>query len=280
MSDPLIVRSLADLRRAVDGWRAGHETSALVPTMGALHDGHLALIDAARTRTRRVAVSIFVNPTQFSPSEDLATYPRSLETDLALLCGRNVDLVYAPDAAGMYPDGFASGVVVRGPAAAGLEDRFRPQFFGAVATVVAKLFNRCRSEVAVFGEKDYQQFLVVRRMAADLDIPVEIVAVPTARDADGLALSSRNRFLSPAERVRAATLPRVLTAVAGALREGEDADRVLSAGARTLEREGFALDYLEARDAETLGPALAGRARRVLAAARLGTTRLIDNMPV
>lgn len=278
--EPHVVSSVADLRAAVDGWRARGERSALVPTMGALHAGHLALVDRARTEADRVVVSVFVNPTQFAPGEDLEAYPRTFEADRALLAERQADLVYAPVSSDMYPAGFATTVSPGGPAGAGLEDRFRPHFFAGVATVVTKLFTRSRCDVAVFGEKDYQQLLVVRRLTADLDLPIRIVGAATVRDPDGLALSSRNRNLTSDERRRAATLPRMLRDTVAAVRGGADPAAACARGASELGRTGFEIDYLEIRDAATLGPARPGATRRLLAAVRLGATRLIDNMDV
>src|SRR5262245_49762532 len=205
-----VVRTVPTLRSAVAQWRKRGERIALVPTMGALHAGHLALVRAARRKAKRVVVSIFVNPTQFAPHEDFSNYPRSFKTDLATLAELKVDLVWAPHTAEMYPDGFATRIVPEGPAYAGLEDAFRPHFFGGVATVVAKLLLQVAPQFAMFGEKDFQQLRVVTAMARDLDIPVRIVGVPTVREKDGLAMSSRNAYLSPSERATAPTLYHVL----------------------------------------------------------------------
>jgi pantoate--beta-alanine ligase len=277
-----VVRTVSALRRAVMRWRAAGERIALVPTMGALHAGHLALVRAARRRARRVVVSIFVNPAQFAPHEDFASYPRSWDTDLAALSDMGVDLVWAPAVAAMYPSGFATRIVLEGPATAGLEDQFRPQFFSGVATVVGKLLIQCAPDLAMFGEKDYQQLLVVTRLAQDLDLPVKIVAVATVREPDGLALSSRNGYLSASERAAAPTLYRVLEDCAGKIARGELAARVLDEGAAAIERAGFVLDYLEARHADTLAPlsSPADGPIRLLVAARIGKTRLIDNIAV
>ena len=282
MAHPRIARRLPALRRAVAKWRAAGERIALVPTMGALHAGHLALVRAARRRARRVVVSIFVNPAQFAPHEDLATYPRTFDSDLAALAELAVDLVWAPTTALMYPAGFATRIVPEGPATVGLEDRFRPHFFGGVATVVGKLLIQCVPDFVMFGEKDYQQLKVVTRLAKDLDLPVKVVAVPTVRENDGLALSSRNAYLSASERAAAPALHRVLKDCAGKIARGELLARVLDEGGAAIERAGFALDYLEARHAETLKPVQApdGEPIRLLAAARIGTTRLIDNVAV
>jgi pantoate--beta-alanine ligase len=279
---PLIVQTMKALDQTIGGYRNAGETLALVPTMGALHAGHLALVRRAHRRADRVAVSIFVNPAQFAPTEDFASYPRSFETDIAALQGEQVDLVWAPSREVMYPEGFATGVNVKGPAVVDLEDRFRPHFFGGVATVVAKLFAQCRPDFAVFGEKDYQQLKTVTRMAADLDLKVDIIGVPTVREKDGLALSSRNVYLSPAERAAAPILYRTLKESAARIAAGEPIARVMSEGWLAIEAAGFAVDYFEARHAETLhrvetvnnGPL------RLLVAARLGKTRLIDNIAV
>jgi pantoate--beta-alanine ligase len=277
-----VVRTVSALRCAVMRWRAAGERIALVPTMGALHAGHLALVRAARRRARRVNVSIFVNPAQFAPHEDFTSYPRSWDTDLAALSAMGVDLIWAPAVAAMYPAGFATRIVPQGPATAGLEDKFRPHFFSGVATVVGKLLIQCAPDLAMFGEKDYQQLLVVTRLAKDLDLPVKIVGVATVREVDGLALSSRNGYLSASERAAAPTLYRVLEDCAGKIARGELAARVLDEGAAAIERAGFVLDYLEARHADTLAPlsSLADGPIRLLVAARIGKTRLIDNIAV
>jgi pantoate--beta-alanine ligase len=275
-----VADDVAALRRAVAEWRNAGERVALVPTMGALHAGHLSLVDLARKHAGRVVVSIFVNPTQFAPNEDFSRYPRTFDEDRRLLEGA-ADLVFAPSVEEMYPPGDATAVTPAGPAAAGLEDRFRPSHFTGVATVVAKLLIQAMPDVAVFGEKDYQQLKVVTRMAADLHLPVRIVPGPTMRDADGLALSSRNRFLSPDERRRAAEIHAVLARCARAIRGGSSVEAALADGRDRLRRAGFALDYLEARDAETLAPATKGSgALRLLVAAKIGATRLIDNVAV
>jgi pantoate--beta-alanine ligase len=276
----VIARTLKVLDRAVGGYRVAGETLALVPTMGALHDGHLALVRRALRRANRVVVSIFVNPAQFAPTEDFSTYPRTFEADIAALRAEHVDLVWTPSRESMYPEGFATSVNVRGPATVDLEDRFRPHFFGGVATVVTKLFTQCRPDFALFGEKDYQQLKTVTRMATDLDLKVKIIGVPTVREKDGLALSSRNAYLSAAERAAAPALYRTLKESAARIAGGEPIARVTSEGWLTIEAAGFAVDYFEARHADTLrrvetvedGPV------RLLAAARLGTTRLIDNI--
>ena len=283
MGDQLrVARTVPTLRRAVLRWRAARERLALVPTMGALHAGHGALVRAARRRARRVVVSIFVNPAQFAPEEDLTTYPQTFNSDVAMLTGLEADLIWAPSTDVMYPPGFATRVVPAGPAAAGLEDRFRPHFFEGVATVVTKLLVQCAPDYAMFGEKDYQQLKVISQMAKDLDLSARIVAIPTMREKDGLALSSRNAYLSARERAIAPALNRVLKECAGKIARGEPLPQVLDEGARAIEQTGFLLDYLEARHAETLAPvtSAADGPIRLLVAARLGSTRLIDNLPV
>jgi len=277
-----VIRNLAALRRAIARYRAAGETVALVPTMGALHAGHLSLVRLARRKADRVVVSIFVNPAQFAPNEDLATYPRTLSADLAALAEGGADLVWAPPVEVMYPFGFATRIVPAGPAQVGLEDRFRPHFFAGVATVVAKLFLQCAPDIAVFGEKDYQQLKVVTHMARDLAIPVRVVPGRTQREKDGLAMSSRNAYLDPEQRAQAPALYRVLCHYAGELRQGCSADAALAAGRAEIEAAGFVVDYLEARHAETLEPVASAtrEPRRLLVAARIGTTRLIDNVAV
>ncbi|MFO1184091.1 MAG: pantoate--beta-alanine ligase [Bauldia sp.] len=278
---PAVIRTVADLRRNVGAWRAAGERLAMVPTMGALHAGHAALVVAAAGLADRVVVSIFVNPTQFAPHEDFASYPRNEAADLALLGDLGVDLVFVPEPAEIYPPGDATRVSVGGPSV-GLETDFRPHFFGGVATVVAKLLIAASPDVAVFGEKDYQQLQVVRRLAADLLLPTEIVGLPTVREADGLALSSRNAYLSPAERQTAPELHRALAEAATAIAGGSQSEAALAGARARLERAGFQVDYVELRHAETLGPVSGTRGDplRLLAAARLGRTRLIDNVPV
>jgi pantoate--beta-alanine ligase len=277
---PRVVRNLSALRGAVRGYRATGHSIALVPTMGALHEGHLALVRLARRRARRVIVSIFVNPAQFAPHEDLTTYPRTVAADLAALAREKVDLVWAPAAVTMYPDGFATRIEPQGAATAGLEDAFRPHFFAGVATVVGKLLIQCLPDLAVFGEKDFQQLKVVTRLAKDLDLPVKIVGVPTVREKDGLALSSRNAYLSPVERAVAPALYGALKIAAHRIASGELIARVMADGRADLARAGFSVDYFEARDAETLAPvaAMTEGKLRLLAAAMLGNTRLIDNI--
>ena len=277
---PPIAKTVPALRRAVAGFRTAGEQIALVPTMGALHEGHLSLVRQARKRADRVVVSIFVNPAQFAPHEDFATYPRTLVNDVRALADVGIDLVWAPTAAVMYPEGFSTRIEPAGPALAGLEDKFRPHFFGGVTTVVSKLFIQCQPDVAVFGEKDYQQLQVVTRMAADLDLPVKVVGIPTVRERDGLALSSRNAYLSETERTIAPTLHRVLTACAREMRSGTSIKSALKAATNQITKAGFQVDYLEARHAATLAPvaSMDNGPVRLLVAARLGKTRLIDNI--
>jgi pantoate--beta-alanine ligase len=277
-----VARNLRSLRTAVAAFRKKRESVALVPTMGALHRGHLALVKEAHRRADRVVVSIFVNPTQFAPTEDFGSYPRTFDTDIKALTAADTDLVWAPTADVMYPEGFATRVDPAGAAKVGLEDKFRPHFFGGVATVVAKLFLQVTPDVAIFGQKDYQQLRVVTQMARDLDLPLKVVGIPTVRERDGLALSSRNAYLSEAERAAAPTLARVLNACAGRIQRREPVEMVLEEGRAELGRSGFAVDYLEARHALTLAPvaSLKDGPIRLLVAAKLGTTRLIDNLAV
>ncbi|WP_375428850.1 pantoate--beta-alanine ligase [uncultured Sphingomonas sp.] len=276
----LTVRTLDALRAVLAGFRAQGARVALVPTMGALHAGHMALIDAARGAGVRVVASIFVNPRQFGPGEDLARYPRREAEDAAMLEAAGCDLLWAPSVEIMYPGGFATGVTVGGGLTNVLDGAARPGHFDGVATVVAKLFAQVRPDVAYFGEKDWQQLAVVRRMAVDLNLGVEVSGVPTVREADGLALSSRNGYLNADERGRAVALPRALEAAARAIGDGGDAAAALGEARRALERAGFVVDYVKLVDAGMLGEPAAGRPRRLLAAARIGGTRLIDNLPV
>ena len=277
-----VVRTIPALRSAVAAWRKRGERVALVPTMGALHAGHLALVRAGRRRARRLVVSIFVNPAQFAPTEDFGSYPRTFDSDAAALTELKVDLIWAPTAAVMYPEGFATRITPEGPALAGLEDKFRPHFFGGVATVVGKLAIQCGPDVAMFGEKDYQQLKVVTRLIQDLDLPIRIIGVPTVREKDGLALSSRNAYLSESERAAAPTLYRVLKECAGKIAGGALIAQALDEGGAAIERAGFALDYLEARHTDTLQPVASVKDGpiRLLVAARIGRTRLIDNVAV
>jgi pantoate--beta-alanine ligase len=276
-----VVRAVAGLREAVGGWRAKGERIGLVPTMGALHPGHLALIGAARAQCERVVASLFVNPKQFGPREDFAGYPRDEAADLAKFREGGVDLVFAPPVEEMYPPGFASNIRIAGISES-LEGAHRLGHFDGVATVVAKLLLQCLADAAYFGEKDYQQLTVVRRLVRDLDIPVRIEGVPTVREPDGLALSSRNVYLSPEERRVAPELHRVLHDAAAAIGDHPEAvSAAIEKGLAALRQAGFATDYLELRDAADLSAMTAlDRPARLLAAARLGRTRLIDNIPV
>jgi pantoate--beta-alanine ligase len=280
-SNMAVARSVAALRRAVGEWRAAGLRVGLVPTMGAIHDGHLALVRASRAQCDRVVASLFVNPKQFGPAEDFAAYPRDEAADRAAFARGGVDLVFIPNVEEMYPVGFATTVQAGGPSE-GMEGAHRPGHFDGVATVVGKLLLQCLPDAAYFGEKDYQQLTVVQRMARDLDIPVRIEGVPTVREPDGLALSSRNVYLSPPERQTAALLYRVLRDTAAAVVQAPGTvPEALARGKAALEAGGFAVDYLELRDAASLAPMprLAGPAR-LFVAARLGRTRLIDNIPV
>ena len=273
------VATSSDLRHAVENWRANGDTIALVPTMGGLHAGHLKLVEEARRRCRRTVVSIFVNPTQFGAGEDFDSYPRDMSSDHAKLAGLGVDLLYAPTAAEIYPDGFATEVRVSG-LAEGLCAVQRPFHFTGVATVVAKLLNQCRPHMAMFGEKDYQQLLVIRRLVRDLDLGVEIVGVATVRESDGLAMSSRNQALSHGGRAVAGRLNVLLEEVARRIAAGQAVAEALSRGRDKLIALGFeAVDYLELRDAETLTPLdQATRPARLLVAVHVEGCRLIDNI--
>ncbi|MFN3745216.1 MAG: pantoate--beta-alanine ligase [Hyphomicrobiaceae bacterium] len=273
--------TVADLRLRVRTWRSEGRRIGLVPTMGALHEGHISLVRIARETCDRVVTSIFVNPTQFAPHEDFSTYPRTFDDDLAKLAAAECHLVWAPTAQEMYPEGFATRVAPAG-AADGLETDFRPHFFGGVATVCTKLFQQVTPDIAVFGEKDFQQLAVIRQIVRDLNMPLAIVGAPTVREADGLAMSSRNRYLSPDERRTAPLIHQVILEVAAAVRAGEPAGALCIDAANKLTAAGFAkVDYVAVRDAATLGPYDPTRgAGRVLAAAWLGTTRLIDNIAI
>ena len=281
-SSPVIARTIPALRRVLDGFRVRSSTIALVPTMGALHDGHLSLVRQAKRRARRVVVSIFVNPTQFAPSEDFGSYPRTWKADIARLKAEDIDLVWHPDVKTMYPEGFATRILTEGPPTAGLEDRFRPHFFGGVATVVGKLFTQCRPDFAIFGEKDFQQLRVVTRMASDLDLGVRVIGSRTVRERDGLAMSSRNVYLLPQERAAAPVLFQAMKQCAQRLSAGDDVQAVMAGGLEMISNVGFAVDYFEVRHAETLAPVASSAERplRILVAARIGKTRLIDNMAV
>ncbi len=277
-----LARTVEELRLHTDAWRDLGYVIGLVPTMGALHAGHMALVEEARRHADVVIVSIFVNPLQFGQGEDFDRYPRREEEDLEKLRAARVDLAWLPSEKVMYPEGFATTVRVGGPAKAGLEDAHRPGHFDGVATVVAKLFNQSGAHVAVFGEKDYQQLLVIRRMARDLDMPVNIVAVPTVREDDGLALSSRNAYLAPDQRKLAPRLHEELQRAAESIRKGTAVEAAAFNAREALQEAGFVVDYVEVRNAETLKPVKDQRSEplRILAAARLGDVRLIDNIPV
>ncbi|MCP3736225.1 pantoate--beta-alanine ligase [Sphingomonas sp. RP10(2022)] len=274
------VRDLQGLRDAVAAFRAEGAAIALVPTMGALHAGHMALVEAARRPGTKVIASIFVNPKQFGPNEDLARYPRREAADARLLAEGGCDLLWLPSVEVMYPDGFATNISVSG-VSDGLDGAARPGHFDGVATVVTKLFNQTGADVAYFGEKDFQQLAVIRRFVADLDMAIEIVGVPTQRDDDGLALSSRNIYLDEEQRAKAVALPRALGVAARAIARGDDPEAALAEARGALVAAGFVVDYVALVDAETLSESpAADRPRRLLAAARMGATRLIDNVPV
>lgn len=276
----VLCHELIGLHATIAAWRATGDTVAFVPTMGALHDGHLTLVKTARQTAKRVVTSIFVNPTQFGPHEDFSRYPRQLEQDRALLTTAGCDALFAPDVATIYPPGFATSIDP-GAIATILEGAIRPGHFAGVATVVTRLLMLVRPDTALFGEKDYQQLLVIQQTVRDLALPVQIIGVPTVRAADGLALSSRNAYLSPEERSRALTLSATLHDCATQLAAGEDMAAVLQDGRDRITAAGFALDYLELRDATTLAPIDQVIApARLLVAAKIGTTRLIDNMAV
>ncbi|MXP63847.1 pantoate--beta-alanine ligase [Roseomonas sp. M0104] len=276
-----VERELAGLKATTQAWRARGERIGLVPTMGALHAGHTALVDAARREADRVIVSIFVNPLQFGPQEDLARYPRDEAGDLEKLRQAGCDLVWLPTPAVMYPPGDATRIEPAGPAE-GWEGAARPGHFRGVATVCTKLFMMTRADLAVFGEKDWQQFQVIRRVAADLHLPVRILPLPTVRDGDGLALSSRNQRLSTEERGEAGRLPRALEALAAALAGGAPREPAMGRQRRALEAQGFRVDYLALVVPESLQPWPAGASgeARLIVAAHLGSVRLLDNMPV
>ncbi len=280
--NPLLARTTAGIGELLDPWRAAGERIALVPTMGALHEGHMSLVRLAQNHASRVVVSVFVNPTQFGPDEDFGAYRRQEEVDTRLLGEAGVDAMFVPTVGEMYPDGLTTPIRVKG-VAEGLCDDYRPGHFDGVTTVVSRLFAVCRPDLAVFGEKDYQQLQVIRRLVADLNLAVEIVPGPTVREPDGLALSSRNAQLTPEQREVAGRLPRVLSEAAQRLPLGQaPVERVLAEGIETLLAAGFeAVDYLALRDAETLEAVTKiARPARVLAAVRVGGVRLIDNMEV
>lgn len=279
-----VARTVADLRAQVVAWKAEGLRVAMVPTMGALHAGHLSLITLGNQLADRTVASIFVNPTQFAPHEDFDSYPRGEGRDAGLLAGAGCGLLYAPTVSEMYPDGFSTSVNVTGGVAGPLEGQSRPHFFGGVATVVSKLLNQCRPDVAIFGEKDYQQLAVIKRMVRDLDLGVEIVGGPTSREPDDLAMSSRNAYLTPEQRQQASALPAAMRAAVDFLREGQTARSVEGRVTAILIEAGFAkVDYVEVRDGATLerlGPGPIEAGARVFVAAWMGKTRLIDNWAV
>ncbi len=279
--DVPIVRTVSGLRDRIAHWRSDGARVALVPTMGALHVGHVSLVEMALHRADKVVVSIFVNPKQFGPREDFSRYPRQEGADAHTLARARAHLIFAPTVEEMYPTGFATTVSVAG-VSEGLCGGARPGHFDGVATVVTKLLLQALPDVAIFGEKDYQQLQVIRRFARDLDIPVEILGGPTVREPDGVALSSRNAYLDPDQRRIAAHIPQVLQAVVAAAEAGGPLDAALADGVRALADAGFdQVEYLEIRDAESLQPVeRIARPARVLVAARLGQTRLIDNMAI
>nr|WP_276040228.1 pantoate--beta-alanine ligase [Sphingomonas sp. GM_Shp_1] len=275
-----VIRDREALVAALAAMRAEGARLALVPTMGALHAGHIALIEAAKRPGTKVVASIFVNPKQFGAGEDLGRYPRREASDLRMLNEAGCDLVWMPSVEIMYPEGHATNIRVAG-VSEGFDGESRPGHFDGVATVVAKLFNQVGPDAAYFGEKDFQQLAVIRRMVADLDFPIEVVGVPTQRDDDGLALSSRNIYLDEEERAKAVALPRALGVAARAIGRGEDVATVLADARATLTAAGFEVDYVALADAETLVPdPAADRPRRLLAAARMGSARLIDNIAI
>ena len=276
-----IVRNIISLRRETARWKVEGLIYAIVPTMGALHDGHMDLVREGFKRADRVLVSIFVNPKQFGVKEDLSRYPRDEDGDVERLNAEGVSLIFAPTPDSIYPQGFSTSVHVEGPAKAGLEDKYRPHFFDGVATIVSKLFIQSGANYAMFGEKDYQQLMVVTRMAKDLDIPIEVVGVETKREEDGLAMSSRNRYLSKIERGHVTAIHKNLQQAAEKIRGGVNQQTATRAASRSLTTLGFKVDYVTARNAETLAvPESPKEPLRLLAAAWLGKTRLIDNIAV
>ena len=275
----LELTSLPSLRSQVATWRQAGQRIALVPTMGALHAGHLALVKAAQAQADRLVVSIFVNPKQFGPNEDFSRYPRTVAQDVALLEEAGADAVWLPDVATMYPEGFATSIKIGGITAP-LEGTARPGHFDGVATVVAKLFNQVKPDIALFGEKDYQQLQLIKRLANDLDMDIAVIGVPTLREEDGLALSSRNRYLSAGQREKAATIHEAMQAVSVDIHKGLGVGEALDHGRRMLIEAGFTrIDYFDLRDRDTLDHA-DGAPARLLVAAWLGTTRLIDNLDI
>ena len=281
MNSLQIVRTVAELRKTVDDWHKAGLRVALVPTMGALHQGHLSLVEAARARADRVVASIFVNPKQFGPNEDLSRYPRQEAKDAEMLDGAGCHVLFLPSVEEMYPEGFATNISVSG-VSSGLCGDERPGHFDGVATVVTKLLNMARPDIAIFGEKDYQQLAVIRRFVTDLNMGIEIIGAPIVREADGLAMSSRNAYLTPEQRAIASALPNALALVRDQIAGGAAVSAAIDAGRRVILAAGFdKVDYLELRDAASLAPLTAlDREARLFVAARLGTTRLIDNLAV
>jgi pantoate--beta-alanine ligase len=278
---PKLVRTIAALRRETARWRSEGLNYAVVPTMGAIHSGHTQLVSEGLKRADRVITTIFVNPKQFAANEDLGKYPRDEDGDVRKLGKAGTHLIFSPSPDDMYPTGAATTISLTGPAKAGLEDRFRPHFFDGVATVVAKLFIQTGADFAMFGEKDYQQLKVVTRMAADLDIPIEVIGVPTVREDDGLAKSSRNVYLTKTERQLAVAIYRNLQTAAERIRSGINPQSATRSATRMLMAQGFKVDYVTARNAESLAiPQHKDEPMRLIAAAWLGKTRLVDNIPV
>ena len=278
---PKLVRTIAALRRETAKWRAEGLTHAVVPTMGAIHSGHTQLVAEGLKRADRIITTIFVNAKQFAAHEDLSKYPRDEDGDVRKLGKAGTHMIFSPSPDEVYPPGFSSTVSLTGPAKAGLEDKFRPQFFDGVATIVAKLFIQTGADFAMFGEKDYQQLKVITRMAKDLDLPIDVVGVPTVREEDGLAKSSRNVYLSKAERMQAIAIYRNLHEAADRIRTGVNPQSATRSATRTLIALGFKVDYVTARNAENLCiPQSKDEPLRLIAAAWLGKTRLIDNIPV
>jgi pantoate--beta-alanine ligase len=279
---PKIIRTIESLHRETAKWRNDELTFAIVPTMGALHEGHLTLVAEGLKHADRVIVTIFVNAKQFGVNEDLSRYPRDEAGDVAKLAAAGAHLIFVPPADEIYGENFATTVVLKGPAKANLEDKFRPHFFDGVATIVAKLFIQSGADFAIFGQKDYQQLQVVTRMARDLDLPIEVIGVPTVRAPDGMALSSRNQYLTKTERHQATAIYKSLNQAAEKIRSGTDPQKAMRAASRSLTTLGFKVDYVTARNAETLDvpQSQSDGPLRLLAAAWIGKTRLIDNIEV
>jgi pantoate--beta-alanine ligase len=273
------VSTIHDLRTALLQWREAGESVALVPTMGALHKGHMSLVSAAQKMAKRTVVSIFVNPAQFGPKEDLSKYPRPLEADQKLLTQAGADLLYTPSSDEIYPQGFVTSIDP-GPIATLFEGAVRPGHFAGVATVVVKLLLQIMPDIALFGEKDYQQLLIIRRVVSDLNLPVHIAGLPIVRDDDGLAFSSRNLYLTADERSRALALPQALQEAAAAISAGQNLETVLKTAREKLTKAGFVVDYVELVDAHNLTPLTSPATGRLIAAARMGTTRLLDHVAV